>query len=139
MCTSLRWWPFQPTFALSFAPARNHERGTQVMANVRTAGSLAGALVLTLTASAAAQPQPAPASSWASDPPALSSLVTFAQTESDLRVAVLRYKEDEAAIGRRYPVLFSPARAARLRTFYEGWRAQVAGLDFDRLNPEGRV
>ena len=106
---------------------------------MRTAGSMAATMFLALAADASAQPQTAPSTGWGSDPPALSSLVAFAQTESDLRVAVLRYKEDEAAIGRRYPVLFSPTRAARFRQFYEGWRAQLNVVEFERLNPEGRV
>ena len=60
---------------------------------------------------------------WGDDPPALSSLVAFARTESDLRVAVDRYLLDKAAIERRYEVPYSPARHARLRDVLPGLAA----------------
>jgi len=41
---------------------------------------------------------------WDDDPPELTSLVTFARGESELRVAVIRYLEDKSAIERRYEV-----------------------------------
>jgi len=41
---------------------------------------------------------------WAEDAPVLASLVEFTRSESDLRVAVIRYVEDKASIGRRYEV-----------------------------------
>jgi uncharacterized protein (DUF885 family) len=76
---------------------------------------------------------------WAEDPPVLSTLVAFARSESDLRVAVVRYLEDWQAIERRYPVHYSPARLERLRTFYEGWQEQLRDVDFDDLNHEGKI
>lgn len=76
---------------------------------------------------------------WADDPPALGSLVEFAHTESDLRVAVVRYLRDVAAIERRYPVPYSPVRDARLKKLREGWQQQLLGLDFDSLNFEGQI
>ena len=76
---------------------------------------------------------------WGDDAPALSSLVTFARGESDLRVAVVRYLEDKAAIERRYEVRYSPVRTGRLTTFYLGWQEQLARLEFDELNHEGQV
>jgi hypothetical protein len=48
------------------------------------------------------------------DPPVIGSLVEFAQSESDLRVAVTRYVQDLAALGRRYPVQYSPQRRERM-------------------------
>ena len=79
-----------------------------------------------------------PKGGWSDDPPALASLVDAARTESDLRVAVDRYLLDKAAIERRYEVPYSPARLARLRTFYQGWTRRLADADFNALNPEGR-
>jgi hypothetical protein len=76
---------------------------------------------------------------WAEDPPALSSLVDFAHKESDLRVAVVRYAEDAAAIERRYPVTYSPTRAARQSKFQQGWKKRLGELDFDSLNLEGKI
>lgn len=76
---------------------------------------------------------------WAEDPPALSSLVAFARGQSDLRVAAIRYVEDRAAIQRRYAVEYSPVRHERLRRFYQEWQRRLADLDFDALNPEGRI
>lgn len=98
------------------------------------------ALCLTLTFAANAQetaidlPQ-----GWASDPPALSALVEFTATQSNMRVAIERYLADKAAIERRYDVLYSPTRMARLREFYEDWSSQVAELNFGMLNHEGEV
>jgi hypothetical protein len=80
-----------------------------------------------------------PKGGWSDDPPALASLVDVAKTESDLRVAVERYLADRSAIERRYEVAYSPARLARLRVFYQGWKQRLADADFNALNPEGRV
>ena len=79
---------------------------------------------------------PAP---WAADPPALASLVAFDRSQSDLRVAVDRYREDRAALLRRWDVPYSPVRRARLRDFYRGWQGSLPALDFDALNQEGRI
>jgi hypothetical protein len=76
---------------------------------------------------------------WADDPPSLNSLVAMARVESVLRVAVQRYTEDIAAIERRYPVAYSPARTARLRKHHEGWRQKLAELDFAGLDREGQL
>jgi len=76
---------------------------------------------------------------WADDVPAISSLVAYSLGESNLRTAVTRYIEDRAAIQRRYPVQFSPARFERLREFHEAWRQQLGEMDFDSLNQEGRI
>jgi uncharacterized protein (DUF885 family) len=84
-------------------------------------------------------PALAPGRGWGDDPPGLASLVAFARSESDLRVAVDRYLLDKAAIERRYEVPYSPARDDRLRTFYQGWQRRLAELDFAGLNPEGKI
>ena len=80
-----------------------------------------------------------PPDGWAGDPPELSSLVAFADDQSNLRTAVIRYVEDKAGIERRYPVLYSPARMERLREFHTGWKAQLEAADFNSLNPEGQI
>ena len=72
-----------------------------------------------------------PKGGWSDDPPALASLVDAARTASDLRVAVNRYLADRSAIERRYEVAYSPARLARLRVFYQGWKQRLADADFD--------
>jgi hypothetical protein len=84
-------------------------------------------------------PGPGTAAGWADDPPALTPLVEFARTESMLRVAVRRYTEDIAAVERRYPVPFSPARIARQRKLHEGWRQKLAALDFAKLDREAQI
>jgi hypothetical protein len=65
--------------------------------------------------------------------------VEFARAESTLRVAVTRYTEDIAAVERRYPVIYSPARIARLRKLHEGWKQKLAELDFAKLDREGQI
>jgi hypothetical protein len=99
-----------------------------------------GWLLLTLPGLTFAQPGRAvlPAG-WAEDPPALASLVEFARAESTLRVAVQRYMQDAAALQRRYPVAWSPARIDRMRKLAEGWRTRLGELDFDTLNFEGQI
>jgi hypothetical protein len=79
------------------------------------------------------------ADGWADDPPALATLVSFARSESELRVAVERYLADKAALERRYEVQYSPTRSARLRAFHTGWQRRLTELDFDALNREGKV
>ena len=82
---------------------------------------------------------PGPGAGWGDDPPAISALVAFSRTESDLRVAVNRYLLDKSAIERRFEVPYSPARHQRLRTFYQGWQRRLAESDFDGLNAEGKI
>ncbi len=76
---------------------------------------------------------------WGDDPPQLASLVAFARSESELRVAINRYLEDKAAIERRYEVQYSPVRHARLWDFHQGWRQQLQSLDFDALSFEAQI
>ncbi|TRO86632.1 DUF885 domain-containing protein [Glycocaulis profundi] len=105
------------------------------IAITRWAASLA---VLTVASSPALSQQDA-LPGWSQDPPVIGSLVEFAQTESDLRVAVTRYVQDLAALGRRYPVQYSPQRHERMTAFHEAWRQSLAETDFDSLNQEGRI
>jgi Bacterial protein of unknown function (DUF885) len=106
-----------------------------------TSSPILGLALLSLCIPGALQAQSAPTTdtTWAGDPPSLTALVTFARQESDLRVAVTRYVEDKAALERRYPVLYSPARIQRLRQFLEGWERRVAEVSFDKLNHEGQI
>lgn len=76
---------------------------------------------------------------WHDDVPVVSTLVEFSRSESDFRTAVTRYVEDRAAIGRRYPVEYSPVRRQRFQRFLESWEEQLAQVDFDGLNHEGQV
>lgn len=76
---------------------------------------------------------------WAQDPPILSTLVEFANTESEMRTAITRYLQDLAALGRRYPVQYSPVREARFRTFFKGWEKSLKDLDFESLSQEGKI
>jgi uncharacterized protein (DUF885 family) len=76
---------------------------------------------------------------WAEDPPDLRTIVELTRSESELRLAVERYRSDRAAIARRYPVDYSPVRHARLRTFYEAWQDRLRQLDFSDLSHEGQV
>jgi hypothetical protein len=102
--------------------------------------SLAAAALLFGAPGARAQTGEAqPSVGWASDPPSLGALVSFARSESDLRTAVTRYLEDIASLERRYPVVYSPARMVRLRTLHEGWRRSLGAADFDALNNEGKI
>jgi uncharacterized protein (DUF885 family) len=99
---------------------------------------IAAPLLLAISSPSPAQGVVA-ASGWADDPPALEALVAFARSGSDLRVAVERYLADKAAIERRYPVAYSPARLARLRTLQQDWQRRLREADFDALNREGKI
>jgi uncharacterized protein (DUF885 family) len=118
--------------------------GYRLLGRVLTQVSLVVAIAAavgpgTLAAQQATPSTSTPGAAWAEDLPALSRLVDFARSESDLRVAVNRYLLDKAAIERRYEVPSSPVRHARLRTFYQGWLRRLAESNFDGLNAEGRI
>ena len=76
---------------------------------------------------------------WEKDPPVLASLVDFTKSESNLRVAIIRYIEDKESINRRYEVLLSPVRHKRLRDFHLAWQKRLKELDFGTLNHEGQI
>ena len=71
--------------------------------------------------------------------PVLQSLVDFDRNQSDMRVAVIRYREDQEALQRRYDVPLSPVTQERMRAFYADWLDALEALDFDGLNHEGQV
>ena len=96
-------------------------------------------LLVVMPGMALAQQNRALPAGWADDPPALAPLVEFAATESTLRVAVLRYTQDVAAVKRRFPVAYSPARIERLRKLSEGWQKRLGALDYGSLNFEGQI
>ncbi|MGD2135855.1 MAG: DUF885 family protein [Gemmatimonadales bacterium] len=58
---------------------------------------------------------------------------------SMLRDTVERFAADRRALYRRYDADYSPARHARLRTFYAAWQERLDRMDFDRLEQEGRI
>src|SRR5262245_42194969 len=89
------------------------------------------ALACAATGPLAAEPKPDDSAT------ALAPLVGGAASE--LRDVVERYAADRAALFRRYDADYSPARRARLRAFYTGWRARLGELDFDALSQEGKV
>jgi uncharacterized protein (DUF885 family) len=96
-------------------------------------------LVVTLNGLTAQTTVVADNTAWADDPPELSTLVTLAQNESELRLAVVRYDEDHAALERRYPVEYSPVRHERFDALYRGWQDRLRRLDFDALSHEGKI
>ena len=59
--------------------------------------------------------------------------------DSEMRGVLERWQADQAALGRRYAVEFSPVREARFRAFHTGWRDQLRQLDFDRLSRAAQV
>jgi len=73
------------------------------------------------------------------DPPAVAPLVRFHRSESDLRAALERYREDRSALLRRYDIPMSPVRRDRMRSFYQGWLGALTATDFQGLNHEGQV
>ena len=69
--------------------------------------------------------------------PALTPLATAPRSE--LADVVARYDTDRDALGRRYGVDYSPARAKRFEEFAAQWAARLRDVDFDKLSQEGRV
>jgi uncharacterized protein (DUF885 family) len=100
---------------------------------------LAAVLAANPTAAVAQTLENPPADGVLADVPTIEDLMSFAEGQSDLRIALERYREDRAALYRRYDVEFSPTLRSRLRSFYEGWQDRLADLDFDELNHEGRI
>jgi uncharacterized protein (DUF885 family) len=69
--------------------------------------------------------------------PAAQTLV--ARPASELAAAVERFASDAGALNRRYDTEGSPAQRQRMRDFFEGWRARLRELDFDKLSQEGKA
>ena len=71
---------------------------------------------------------------------AVPALAPYAATpRSELAQVVARYDADQEALGRRYGVDYSPARAKRLEAFTTQWTARLGEVAFDKLSQEGRV
>ena len=71
---------------------------------------------------------------------AVPALAPYAATpRSELAEVVARYDADQEALGRRYGVDYSPARAKRLEAFTTQWTARLGEVAFDKLSQEGRV
>lgn len=69
--------------------------------------------------------------------PSLAAMTKAATSE--LADVVSRFAADNQALQRRYDAPDSDVQRKRLRAFYEGWRAQLAALDFGGLSAEGKV
>jgi len=61
------------------------------------------------------------------------------QEESALAPLVERYATDRRAVPRRYDADYSPERRARLRSFLETWRAELANVAFQELGRESQI
>ena len=70
---------------------------------------------------------------WEKKVPSISSHVTFAQTESDMRGAVYRYVQDMQSLERRYPVNYSTVRYERILAFHQGWQEELQNVDFGKV------
>ena len=71
--------------------------------------------------------------------PSLAALIAAAASDSDLRVAVLRFELDRAVFDRRYDVPLSPVRIERERIFLQGWDRRLDALDRGGLNEAGQA
>src|SRR5436190_1798787 len=69
--------------------------------------------------------------------PTVPTLLT--RPTSELADAVNRFSSDVQTLRARYDADASPAQRGRMRKFYDGWRARLREMDFDKLSQEGRV
>ena len=69
--------------------------------------------------------------------PGLATLV--AHGGSDLAPVIERYTADQQSLNRRYDAADSPEQRQRMRAFATTWRARLRDVDFDALNPEGKL
>src|ERR1700730_589047 len=74
-----------------------------------------------------------------SDSNGIPDLTELKTPESEMRAVIERYNVDRGSLTRSYPVVFSPARQARLRQFYADWLASIDKLDFDAMSQDGKV
>jgi uncharacterized protein (DUF885 family) len=63
----------------------------------------------------------------------------MAAPRSELAPVLERWTSDRAALGRRYPVAFSPERRERMRTFHRAWMAELERVPFTRLSRPAQV
>ena len=59
--------------------------------------------------------------------------------ESEMRSLIERYTVDRGSLMRSFPVVISPARAARFRQLYSDWLGQTQKLNFDSMSQGGKV
>ena len=71
--------------------------------------------------------------------PDLDALVSFEQSVSDFRMALIRYREDRQALQRRYDTPISTDGFNRMEAFLNDWLDALVDADFDRLNREGQI
>jgi uncharacterized protein (DUF885 family) len=100
-----------------------------------------GALSLLLSPTAvmaqeAAGSKASPAPSALASVPPVSSLI---RPVSEYRDVVERYTTDQGVLIRRYDVVYSPNRRARLRDFYSAWRTRLREADFEGLSQEAKA
>jgi uncharacterized protein (DUF885 family) len=50
-----------------------------------------------------------------------------------------RFTADRNAVERFWSLRASPARAERMKAFHEGWRGELAAIDFSALDADGRI
>jgi uncharacterized protein (DUF885 family) len=58
---------------------------------------------------------------------------------SEMEDAINRYVLDRGSLSRFYNVQMGPERRARMKKFYEEWRAQLAQMKFEAMSQTGRV
>lgn len=98
---------------------------------------LAAAPALAQRAPAVKASPTAPAADPLAAVPALAPLITT--PTSEFREVVERYTADRGALLRRYDVVYSPTRRARLQDFYNAWRTRLREADFNALSQEARA
>ncbi|HMD32874.1 MAG TPA: DUF885 family protein [Candidatus Acidoferrales bacterium] len=70
------------------------------------------------------------------DIPAKSDFDTY---PSEMQPAILRYQSDLRSLDHVYTLGLSPARQARLKTFYTEWLDSLGQRDFSKMSLEGKV
>jgi hypothetical protein len=60
-------------------------------------------------------------------------------TLGTMRRVIERYSTDQSSLGRFDGTPMSPERYRRLNDFYEGWQRATGSLDFEALDPDGRI
>ncbi|MFZ2642419.1 MAG: hypothetical protein WA117_15585, partial [Verrucomicrobiia bacterium] len=75
----------------------------------------------------------------ASAAPPKPSAKPAAASASSLVDLVREFEADDNGVSSFYDLPRSAARFDRLETLYAGWQTRLAAVDFDALNPAGRV
>jgi len=95
------------------------------------ARALRTAVVLTITTLVACSSKPPAATAQGQD--------DRAGARADLRELVARYEADRGSLGRTYRVELSSARLERLKQLASDWERELAALDFEALDQDGRI